>query len=537
MLKTKRILIIIILAVLLFLIPNISKAATTTYTSTSKTSTGKTINWSYELDSSGNAVNLTCTNVSSISGTVEIPSKIDDHTVVTIGNTKNSYSKGAFEECSGLTGITVPNTVTTIGYRAFYKCIGLKSVTIPDSVTDIKESAFDFDAGITSITLSKNLSNIGSNAFRGCTGLKSISIPSSVTAIGDRAFNQCTGLKSIKIPDSVTSLGEGAFLGCSGLTSVTLSENLTTIKDQTFQECTGLTSVIIPGSVTTIEGYYSNIYGAFGNCKNLGKVLIPDSVASIGKGAFRDCPKLTIYGNDGQASKQYAEENEVKFDYIKNWDKAGSGSDIAAPIVSDMYVKHTSVSEYWDKTTSTYRVPAKAQIIIVVEFSEEIKGKTAPTLTIKCGVGDNTKLTGGTIAGKAVTYTYTIKSTDSGQVTSVSLTGGDITDTSGNKAELSVKTLRVQYQISDRYVYANGSSTVANQDENNGTQTSGDNQSTNKGQGGSSSTGTTNNEKDNTIINATKLPQTGVTILSLIAISLITIAVISKIKCNKYKDI
>ena len=616
MLRNKRILLIISLAVTLFLIPSFCNAAET-YTATSATSTGKTVNWKYELDESDNAVNLICTNVSSVSGTVEIPAKLDGHTVVTIGNTKNSWDDGAFEGCSGITGITIPNTVTTIGYRAFYECVGLKSVTIPDSVTKIGEGAFAYNTGLTSVTLGKNLSNIDRYAFQGCTGLKSISIPNGVTTIGGWAFENCTGLKNLTIPNSVTSIGDCTFRYCSGINSLTLSNNLTKISSQAFASCSGLTSVVIPDSVTTIESQYTWGHGAFSDCSNLTKVLIPDSVATIGGGAFSNCDKLTIYGNDDQASKKYAEENEVKFDYIKNWDKASSGSDIAAPIVKDMYIKYSSVMNYWDKTTSTYRVPKNGQVIIVVEFSEEVRGKTAPTLVIKCGVGSNISLTGGTIAGKLITYTYTVKSSDLGQITSVNLNGGDITDLAGNKAELTSKKLDVQYN-SNEYVYANGSSTVANQDSNNNTQTtvtlqsisitkaptrntytegetfnkagmvitakysdnsikqitnysvspSGVLKTTNKkviitytengvtktveqkitvtakatSNNSNSDNKNNNSYKDNTIKDTTiakddKLPQTGVTVLSLAVIVLIIVAVISKVIYGKYKDI
>lgn len=97
--------------------------------------------------------------------------------------------------------------------------------------------------------------------------------------------------------------------------------------------------MIIPESVTTIEG--TGIYndsGAFYNCDNLEKVLIPDTVSTIQEYAFYDCDKLTIYGNDGMKSKYYAEANEIPFDYIANWDKENSGADITAPTVESIEI-------------------------------------------------------------------------------------------------------------------------------------------------------------------------------------------------------
>ena len=37
-------------------------------------------------------------------------------------------SKGAFENCSGLTSVTIGNSVTSIGYSAFGSCGGLRQV-------------------------------------------------------------------------------------------------------------------------------------------------------------------------------------------------------------------------------------------------------------------------------------------------------------------------------------------------------------------------------------------------------------------------
>lgn len=469
MLKNKRILLILIIALALFLIPSVCNAAAITATETTTTSTEKTVKWSYELEGES-IVNLKCTNPSTLTGSVTIPSTIDGYTVVGLGG--NGYSEGIFQGSSGITGITIPNTVTTIGYKAFYNCVGLKNITIPDSVTSIGSYAFHGNTGLTSVTLSSNLSTIGSYAFYECTGLTSITFSDSISSIGTSAFYGAKGLKSLIIPDSVTTIGESAFRYCTGLTNITLSKNLTSIKDKTFEGCTGLTSVIIPDSVTTIEGDYSNIYGAFGECKKLKKVLIPDSVASIGQGAFQGCSDVTIYGNDGQASKTYAETYGYNFDYIANWDKGTSGSDIAAPIIESLYVKYSSVMEYWDTNTNTYRVPTNGQIIICLEFNEDISGKTAPELTIKFGVGNNIKLNSGVINGKSATYNYTVKSTDEGLISCVSLSGGDITDLAGNKAEITSTKITTQYQSGSNIVYANGSSVPADNNNSQGNQQS-----------------------------------------------------------------
>ena len=133
------------------------------------------------------------------------------------------------------------------------------------------------------------------------------SVSYSVTSIGDYAFFYCTGLTSVTIPNSVTSIGEYAFSDCTGLTSVVWNaKNCSTsggfgsqVKSFVFGSevekipascCSGmsnLTSVTIPNSVTSIGN------GAFYSCTGLTSVTIPNSVTSIGEYAFYGCTGLT----------------------------------------------------------------------------------------------------------------------------------------------------------------------------------------------------------------------------------------------------
>ncbi len=185
-----------------------------------------------------------------------------------------SIENNAFSSCTGLTSIEISNSVTSIGNSAFSKCTGLTSIDIPNSVT-----------------------SIGNYAFHGCTGLTSIEIPNNVTSIGYYAFQDCTGLTSIEIPNNVTSIGIFAFSGCTGLIRIK-AKNGNRVYDSR-EDCNaiietstntliaGCKNTIIPNSVTSIGE------GAFSGCKRLTRIEIPNNMTSIGDYAFTGCSGLT----------------------------------------------------------------------------------------------------------------------------------------------------------------------------------------------------------------------------------------------------
>ena len=130
MLKTKKLLIALMLLIAVLLLPNMVNAATVEATETTLTSTGIEVKWKYQLEDNC-ITNLRTTNVaSSISGALTIPSTIDGYNVKEIGN----Y---AFEDCTGLTSVTIPTGVTSIGIHAFDGCSGLTTITLPSGLKNI----------------------------------------------------------------------------------------------------------------------------------------------------------------------------------------------------------------------------------------------------------------------------------------------------------------------------------------------------------------------------------------------------------------
>ena len=251
-----------------------------------------------------------------------------------IPDSVTSIGDSAFSDCISLTSITIPDSVTSLGDHAFFKCDSLTSITIGNGVTSIGYDAFGSCTSLASVTIPESVTSLGEFAFSGCSRLASVTIPDSVTSIGDYAFSDCISLTSITIPDSVTSIGKGAFENCDSLTSITIPDSVTSIGSNAFYDCSSIASITIPDSVTSIGGNafkYTALYNDASKWENgvlyirnhlidakkmtsyeyvvkngtktiagsafwdnkLMYITIPDSVTSIGEGAFKNCDNLT----------------------------------------------------------------------------------------------------------------------------------------------------------------------------------------------------------------------------------------------------
>ena len=101
----------------------------------------------------------------------------------------------------------------------------------------------------------------------------------------------------VDIGNTVTIIGTSAFAANDSLTSVTIPNSVISIGDGAFG-ASGMTSVTIPNSVTSIGNF------AFQTCSSLTNVTIGDHVTSIGQQAFDGCFNLETITVLGKTTAQ-----------------------------------------------------------------------------------------------------------------------------------------------------------------------------------------------------------------------------------------
>ena len=247
----------------------------------------------YKLNQADKTAEVTYnkTGGSYYSGSITIPSSIEyqntKYRVVSIGNS-------AFSD-SGLKSISLPNSIKNIDDYSFAWCKNLISISIPESVKSIGECAFYECENLSSLTLHEGITSIGQSAFSNCA-INNLYLPSTLEVIDEHAFMNCK-IPQIIIPSSVRSIGTYAFGGCKEMVSMVVESTNSyydsrdncnaIINTSANQLIAGCKETIIPNSVSSIGKW------AFRNNGLLTSIVLPSSVKSIGELAFGECPNLT----------------------------------------------------------------------------------------------------------------------------------------------------------------------------------------------------------------------------------------------------
>ena len=206
--------------------------------------------------------------------------------------------------------LVIPANVTQIGYNAFKGCNALGIVTFEEGNTPVKfitswgkGNTFTSCAALTTIELSNRIDILPGYFANDCQLLSDVKWSSTVTEIGDNAFENDVVLDSTDLSGTVvTTIGNYAFSGCTGFGLVKFPETLVTIGNGAFAKTlmgkrSAAGQLVIPASVSDIG------YNAFESCIYLESVTFNDQTgadvtainfgSSWGKGeTFAGCEAL-----------------------------------------------------------------------------------------------------------------------------------------------------------------------------------------------------------------------------------------------------
>ena len=204
-----------------------------------------------------------------------------------------------------------------------FSLIGVLPVAAADVTYEVTGGMIYFDAATGTVTdcdttvtaavipeeiYGVKVTAIGNSAFRDCRQLTSVTVPAGVTAIEDRAFQDTKSLSEITLSRGLQSIGEWSFYG-SGLPAIQLPDTLQSIGWLGFAECRNLKRLVIPDSVTALgKNLCTDCYSlesvvigenvplipdaSFTKCRELKTITLGSSIKSIGAGAFRYCTNL-----------------------------------------------------------------------------------------------------------------------------------------------------------------------------------------------------------------------------------------------------
>lgn len=249
------------------------------------------------------------------------------------------------------------------------------AIVLPSGVETIGDEAFKDFAALTSITLPHGLKTIGRQAFEGCRNLSEINIPETVTSIGIYAFKDCKSLPSedgVRYADTYLvgpSLSNAYMDNYYHPETVRIKDGIRFLGTEAFYhkyldalECSSeARSVIIPESLVSIGE------GAFCRWSNLTTVTIPQNVNYIGELAFVDCTDLTtVYC---KATTPPTLVNSLVFVYYHideyNYDTEGEWHTLRS--LKTIYVPAESVDAY--KNAHGWKQYSK--YIVGYDFSKE----------------------------------------------------------------------------------------------------------------------------------------------------------------------
>lgn len=285
---------------------------------------------------------------------------------VSIAQGTEKISSYSFQNCTSLKKIDLPQGLLTIEEFAFVNCKNLEDVVVPESVESFDMYAFDIKTLVktTALTLPESWREVQNVIVFDCEGAAVTSDGYSLVETDGIRYLVKDGKAQVLsivsdvvsehviLPDKITAEGTDytvdsihsyAFYWDDILT-VVIPDSVKTIGEGAFYECDKLIAVTLGNSVETLD------VGAFANCKSLGQITLPSSLVEIRGSVFAACTaleSLTI-----PASVKYIGQNmingcvnltEVIFENQEGWMSQSVPFDVSDSAANAELLKNNSV--------------------------------------------------------------------------------------------------------------------------------------------------------------------------------------------------
>ena len=228
-----------------------------------------------------------------------------------------------FDGCSSLSTVHFPNTLRQIRSDAFCGT-GLTEFIAPDSLTAIWGYAFKDCAKLTYVDL-KNVSSVSGGAFQNCTALRSVRLSDELTELPDHLFDGCASLAEIDMPDRPIAISAFILNGTAYYNDkskwdrgVLYADGYLIAADKTFASETEY--AVKADTLVIADNAFSNV----GYSTKLRKMTLPDGLYRIGQEAFSKLSLLTeINIPDSVRSVGYGAFSASGYDIAQNYSDGG----------------------------------------------------------------------------------------------------------------------------------------------------------------------------------------------------------------------
>ena len=223
--------------------------------------------------------------------------------------------------------VILPQSLISLGGDTFYNCKNLKKITIPKKVRFMgnnpfagcpilvlknESESFNLEDGV---LYSKDFSRL--IYYPISAGRETYEIKNSTKVVGKHAFFMCDNLKKITIPSLVIKLENNPFSGCEHLELENHSSRYnvcdSVIYDSDFSSVIGCLN-----SIDTDELVLKDVKricrNSFWNCKKIKKIILPETLETIGYNPFVGCGQIEFASN----SANFKVENGILFNSDKS---------------------------------------------------------------------------------------------------------------------------------------------------------------------------------------------------------------------------